>query len=77
MSTERLPRPGVPTRTISPEKAAELGRLNAELLIAQQRVIATLQARVHPLKGSELAQHMDAERKLSKITRRIRKLHGE
>ena len=62
---------------ISPEKAGELERLNADLLIAQQHVTAAFQLRSRPLTGPTLAQLMDNERKLSAITRRIRELKGE
>jgi hypothetical protein len=62
---------------ISPEKAEELERLNAELLIAQQRVAAAFQTRSRPLTGPALTQLMDDERKLSAVTRRIREIKGE
>jgi len=62
---------------LSPEKAEELKRLNAELLIGQQHVTAALLTRSCPLKGPALAQLMEEERKLSVITRRIRELKGE
>jgi hypothetical protein len=62
---------------LSPEKTAELKRLNAELLIAQQHVAAAFQTRLRHLTGQALTQLMDEERKLTAITLRIRKLKGE
>jgi hypothetical protein len=59
---------------VSPERAAELGRLNAELLLAQQRVTDAFQTHGRPLKGRALARLMDEERKVSVISRQIRDL---
>jgi hypothetical protein len=62
---------------ISPEKAAELQRLNRDLIIAQERVATAFQTRGRPFEGPALAQLMDDERKLRAIARRIRELKGE
>jgi hypothetical protein len=61
---------------LSLEKAAELERLNAALLIAQQLVAAAHHTRRRNLTDQALTQLMDEERKLTAITLRIRKLKG-
>ena len=63
--------------TITPEEAAELERLYAELPQAYERAAAALRTEPrHRLEGASLARFMEEEEKVATIVRRIKEILG-
>jgi hypothetical protein len=63
-------------KIISPELGAELRRLYAELLLANERAAEALRTNGEPLEGEAYKRFMDEEDKVTAIVRRIKEIQG-